>query len=73
MVADYGTGTLDEGAEAGPHPDGAPPPATPDSTPGALCGAEIPWPPDDGRHRVECGAMTLVVETRMIDNRKKGR
>jgi hypothetical protein len=59
LVADYGTGTLDEGA----GPDRRPARA---AVAGAcrekvLCRASLAWKPEPGEHKVPCGAATLVV------------
>lgn len=44
----------------------APAPAAAVQAPRVACRAELAWPPADGGHRVDCGGMVLVVETRRL-------
>ena len=82
LVADRGTGTLDEGIDAGDsHPvvEGRPSRAprenpvtvtkdqvTVPRSSPILCAAPLPWPPADGEHRLDCAGMSLVVVTKAM-------
>jgi hypothetical protein len=68
LVADYGMGTLDEGAaDAPPSRPGGPVMSPFVRVPrAAFCVAKLDWLPADGEHRLECGGATLVVTTKAV-------
>jgi len=66
LVADYGEGTLDEGADSMPSPrerEPRPRPETAQSAedPGVLCTATLAWPPAPGEHALLCGSAVLFI------------
>lgn len=70
LIADYGSGTLDDPGEPRGPPDPSlhalPRSSSPLPAP-ARCRADLSWPPVDGEHRLSCGPFTIVVETRWLD------
>jgi len=72
LVADYGTGRLDEGADSAGQrrkdlvADAASLAPVPRRGTVELCRAAMSWPPSDGEHRLDCVGMTLVINTKRL-------
>jgi len=43
----------------------------PDAGGTTLCRVRLAWPPEDGTHRLSCGAMTIVVRTKRLPERTR--
>jgi hypothetical protein len=64
FVADYGTGTLDEGTPQEPERPGKKAGKKGGKKTVVWCRAELAWPPADGEHVLACGSGRLIVTSR---------